>query len=186
MEKELQNAIKTLKEGRLLLYPTDTVWGIGCDATNEAAVQKVFKLKQRETTKALICLVSDYAMLGQYIHPFPEHLKTILANQKKPTTVIYQNSTGLANNLLAADGSIGIRICQADFCQALIKRFGKPIVSTSANLSGCPTPTSFEEIGEEIIKGVDYIVNLQPDKKIADPSSIIKIGSDHEIIILRE
>lgn len=186
MKKEVQESYQVLKKGKLLLYPTDTVWGIGCDATNPKAVQKIYDLKKREESKALICLVSDFDMLRNYVAFLPDNLENIIQQQTKPTTVIYHSSKNLASNLIAEDNSIAIRVCKTDFCQALFKKFKKPIVSTSANISGTPTPKTYEQINAEIKKGVDYIVNLQTDKKNAQPSNIIKIEKDGSIQVIRD
>ncbi len=187
MEKEIKKAIETLRSNGLLLYPTDTVWGIGCDATSIAAVQKVYALKQRAASKALICLVADYTMLQDYIKHSPPNLKEILERQTKPTTVIYLHPRGIASNLVAQNDSLAIRICHHPFCQKLIRDFGSPIVSTSANISGAPTAKTFGQITSKIKKGVDYIVNL-PDESgsNAEPSKIIKIEEDGSIKTIRE
>lgn len=187
MEKEINKAVETLRNKGLLLYPTDTVWGIGCDATSAAAVQKVYQLKQRAESKALICLVADYQMLTHYVEAVPKSLKTILHQQSRPTTVIYSHPRGVAQNLVVGDDSLGIRICHYPFCQELLRAFGKPIVSTSANISGAPTAKTFAQITSKIKKGVDYIVNL-PEEQRSDPkpSKIIKIEEDGSIKIIRE
>lgn len=186
MQKEINNALNILKQGKVLLYPADTIWGIGCDATNYEAVQKIYDIKQRDDSKALICLVSDFKMLNQYIEDIPEVAYDILKHTKKPTTIIYDNPKWVAENLIADDNTIGIRVVRDGFCNALIKRFKKPIVSTSANISGTPSPTCFKEIDDEILKGVDYIVDLQREKKSGKPSSIIKLSSDGIVKIIRK
>lgn len=186
MQAELKKSEQILKNGKLLLYPTDTVWGIGCDATNPNAVQKVYNLKQRDDSKALICLVSSIEMLKDYVENVPaEAIEIILKNTKKPTTIIYYANQKLAKNLLAEDGSVAIRVCQTDFCQQLINKFGKPIISTSANISGFPTPQNYNQIQPEILKGVDYVVNLQKSKKNAQPSQILKIDKSGQIHVIR-
>lgn len=185
MKDELHNALNTLKKGGLLLYPTDTVWGIGCDATNYEAVQKVFQLKKREESKAMICLVSDFKMLNQFVQEIPEVAYDILKNTYKPTTVIYDNPIRVAENLVPEDNTLAIRVCRDKFCNQLIKKFKRPIISTSANLSGRPTPKSFKQIDKEILKGVDYVVNLRPKRKNAKPSAIIKLGLDGSVKIIR-
>lgn len=186
MQKELKIATDILNDGGSLLYPTDTIWGIGCDATNPEAVKKVYAIKRRSASKALVCLVADFSMLQKYITKIPDDLQSILEAQTKPTTVIFSHPTGLAKNLLAEDHSVAIRICKNHFCQQLIKKFGRPIVSTSANISGSPAPASFDQIDPKIIKSVDYVVNLPLEKKGATPSQIIKIGADQKITIIRE
>ncbi|RAJ13169.1 L-threonylcarbamoyladenylate synthase [Olleya aquimaris] len=186
MQSQLEKAIETLKQGGLILYPTDTVWGIGCDATNANAVRKVYQLKQRDDSKALICLVNNYSMLERYVDNVPKIAYTILDIADQPTTVIYDAPAGIAENLVAEDNTLAIRIPDHEFCQKLIKYFGKPIVSTSANIAGQPTPKSFKEIGDAILKGVDYVVNLQSENKNAKPSTIIKLSNSGEVKIIRE
>jgi len=186
MHNEIQQTIDILNKGGLILYPTDTVWGIGCDATNEAAVKKVFELKRRQDSKALICLVSDLRMLQRYVYDIPEAAYDIIEYSTKPTTIIYDQPINLAKNLVAEDNTIGIRVASDEFCQKLIRKFKRPLVSTSANISGNPTPKSFREIGSEILKGVDYVVNLQLEKNNSQPSSIIKIGNDAVVKIIRK
>jgi L-threonylcarbamoyladenylate synthase len=186
MHNEIQQTIDILNKGGLILYPTDTVWGIGCDATNEAAVKKVFELKRRQDNKALICLVSDLRMLQRYVYEIPEAAYDVIEFSTKPTTIIYDQPINLAKNLVAEDNTVGIRVASDEFCQKLIRKFKRPLVSTSANISGSPTPKSFREIGSEILKGVDYVVNLQLEKTNSQPSSIIKIGNDAVVKIIRK
>ncbi|WP_417360889.1 L-threonylcarbamoyladenylate synthase [Galbibacter sp.] len=186
MHNEIQQTIDILIKGGLILYPTDTVWGIGCDATNEAAVKKVFELKRRQDNKALICLVSDLRMLQRYVYEIPEAAYDVIEFSTKPTTIIYDQPINLAKNLVAEDNTVGIRVASDEFCQKLIRKFKRPLVSTSANISGSPTPKSFREIGSEILKGVDYVVNLQLEKTNSQPSSIIKIGNDAVVKIIRK
>ena len=186
MTEEINKAISTLKNGGLILYPTDTVWGIGCDATNEVAVEKVYSLKQREDSKALICLVANDAMLERHVEQVPEVAYDILDLATKPTTIIYDKPIALAKNAIAHDNTMAIRVASDKFCQYLINKFKKPIISTSANIAGEPTPKSFGEISDVILKGVDYIVNLQHDKKNAAPSSIIKLSNDGRVKVIRE
>jgi L-threonylcarbamoyladenylate synthase len=172
-----------LKQGKTILYPTDTVWGLGCDATNFEAVSNIYQLKNRVETKSLIVLVSSIHMLKKYVS-IPKKVIEILRKQSNPTTIIYQNPKGFAKNTIAKDNSIAIRIVQDDFCRKLIKRFGKPIVSTSANVSGEATPKSFQEISQPILEGVDYIVNLHQNKTSSKSSTILKMLGD-EIQVLR-
>ncbi|MAN27208.1 MULTISPECIES: L-threonylcarbamoyladenylate synthase [Mesonia] len=186
MKEEINNTIATLKRGGLILYPTDTVWGIGCDATNAEAVEKVFALKQRAESKSLICMVSDFKMLNQYVEEIPEVAYDILKYAAKPTTIVYDDPIRVAENLIAEDNSLAIRVCKDKFCNQLIRKFRKPIVSTSANISGEPTPKSFKQISPEILKGVDYVVNLQPSKKNAQPSTIIKLSLDGKVQVIRK
>ena len=186
MQSEIQKSLKILKEGGLILYPTDTVWGIGCDATNPEAVKKVYQLKQREDSKALICLVSDDRMLKKYVKQIPEAALNIIDITDKPTTIIYDDAQNLAQNLIAEDGTIAIRIPNDDFCYWLSRKFNGAIVSTSANISGKPTPKSFKEITPEVLKGVDYVVNLHREKVCNKPSSIIKLSNNGLVKIIRE
>jgi L-threonylcarbamoyladenylate synthase len=185
-EKDIEQALQTLKSGGLLLYPTDTVWGIGCDATNVAAVEKIFSLKQRPDKKAMIVLVAEERDILQYVAHPDLAVFDYLQKATKPTTVIYEGAIGLADNLTGNDGSIAIRICRDTFCRHLIKRFRKPIVSTSANLSGQPPPAIFTAISDDIKNGVDYIVkHRQEDEMVAEPSSIIKWNKDGSVTVLR-
>ena len=183
-EKDIEQCLQVLQNGGLILYPTDTVWGIGCDATNEKAVEKVYKLKRRPDEKAMIVLVADERDVLQYVASPDLAVFDYLQEAKKPTTVIYEDAIGLADNLVGKDGSIAIRICNEQFCKHLIKRFRTPIVSTSANISGEPVAKIFAEINDQIKNGVDYVVNYrQDDKTIAAPSSVIKWNNGHLEVI---
>ncbi len=174
-ENDIEHCLDVLKNGGTILYPTDTIWGIGCDATNAAAVEKLYALKKRSDEKAMIVLVADEKDVLQYVASPDLSLFDYLQEQSKPTTVIYEGAIGLADNLLAADGSIAIRICQEVFCKHLIRRFRKPLVSTSANISGHPSPKIFSDIQPDIVDKVDYVVKYrQEDETIAEPSAIIK------------
>ena len=186
MKKEIEHTVTILKQGGLILYPTDTVWGIGCDATNSEAVKKVYQLKERSDSKALICLVNNYGMLERHVDNVPKIAYDILDLAVNPTTIIYDNPAGIAENLVANDDTLAIRVIKHEFCEKLIRYLGKPIVSTSANISGEPTPKSFKEIPQAILKGVDYVVNLHNEKKTIKPSSIIKISNDGKVKIIRE
>lgn len=183
---EGKEALAVLKRGGLILYPTDTVWGIGCDATNADAVDKIYALKKRAETKAMICLVNDFKLLNQFIEQIPEVAYDILKYAEKPTTIVYDDPIRVAENLVGEDNTLAIRVTRDDFCSQLIKRLGRPLVSTSANLSGDPTPKSFKEISPVILNGVDYIVNLQRNKKSGDPSTIIRLKNDGQVTILRK
>ena len=163
-KKEIDNAITILNEGGLILYPTDTVWGIGCDATNKDAVEKIFKLKKRSDKKTMICLVSNQFMLEQYVEKVPEPAYDIMDLSERPVTIIYDNPKDVADNLIADDNTLAIRVASDQFCQQLIRKFKKPIVSTSANIAGEPTPGNFSEISELILKGVDYVVKFGTEK----------------------
>ena len=179
----LLDALKVLQNKQILLYPTDTVWGLGCDATCDEAVAKIFELKNRVESKSLVILVSSLEMLNSYIETIPEKAIQIIKTSENPTTVIYQNPKGFASNTVASDNTIAIRIPKHDYCLDLINLFGKPIVSTSANISGEATPKSFSEISQPILEGVDYIVNLERDKITDKSSTILKlIGEDIEVI----
>ena len=185
-EKDIEKCLEVLRSDGLILYPTDTIWGIGCDATNEKAVEKVYQLKKRSDEKAMIVLVADERDVMQHVAAPDLALFDYLATTVKPTTVIYDGALGFADNLVAIDGSIAIRICHDEFCRHLLRRFRKPIVSTSANISGMPSPKNFKEIAEEIRNGVDYIVQYkQEDKTPAQPSSLIR-WNNGKVTILRE
>jgi len=186
MQKIIDETISNLKQGGIILYPTDTVWGIGCDATNFEAIEKIFKLKQRNESKSLICLVSDLKMLNYYIQDIPEAAYSILKYADKPTTIIYDKPVRVAKNLIAENNTLAIRIVEEGFSNQLIRKLKRPIVSTSANISGKSTPKSFKKISQEIIKGVDYVVNLPHEKKGVQPSSIIKLGNDGSVKIIRQ
>ncbi len=186
MKDELINCIEALKKGGLILYPTDTVWGIGCDATNAEAVERVFQLKQRGDRKSLICLVSDFKMLNEYIENVPEVAYDILKYADKPTTIIYDDPIRVAENLVAEDNSLAIRVTKDEFCKKLIQKLRKPLVSTSANFSGATTPRAYAEIDPLILEGVDYIVNLHRERKSGKPSAIIKLKNDGNVMIIRK
>ena len=172
---DIEQCLKVLKEGGTILYPTDTIWGIGCDATNALAVEKIIALKQRPVEKSFVVLVASEKDVLQYVAAPDLAVFDYLEKTERPTTVIYEHALGLAENAIAEDGSVAIRICRDEFCRHLIKRFRKPIVSTSANLSAEPSPSSFKEIKDMIIRSVDYVVKYrQDDIAKAVPSSIIK------------
>jgi len=185
MQQELKKALAILEAGGLILYPTDTVWGIGCDATNPLAVQKVYALKKREESKALICLVSSFIMLEEVIPEVPLVARELLQEAEKPTTIIYHRPQWVAHNLVAEDNTLAIRVVQHEFCELLIEKFGKPIVSTSANISSQKTAESYQEISREILEGVDYVVNLHQQNQAAQPSAILLLGNDGEVTVLR-
>ena len=187
LQDEVKKAVEVMRNGGVILYPTDTVWGIGCDATNEEAVKRVYEIKRRSDSKALICLVDSEARLTRYVRRVSDVTWDMIELATKPLTVIYDNATGLAPNLLAEDGSVGIRITNEEFSKELCFRFQKPIVSTSANISGEPTPQTFDEISDEIKNAVDYVVKYsQRCKEKHQPSSIIKINADGEFTIIRK
>lgn len=183
---EIHNAFEVIKNGGIILYPTDTVWGIGCDATNEEAVKKIFALKQRAESKSMIVLVNGERMMHQVFNEIPEVAWQILDFSEKPTTLILDKPKNIAKNLIAEDNSLAVRMVKEPFCYKLMERMKKPLVSTSANISGMFTPKSFKEISPEIIKGVDYIVNLQHDKICDKPSTIIKLTLDSQVKVIRK
>jgi L-threonylcarbamoyladenylate synthase len=185
-ESDIIYCLETLRSGGLILYPTDTIWGIGCDATNPDAVQKIFLLKQRPETKSMIVLLADNKDIIRYTsHPEP-FVTEYLDKTTRPTTVIYEGAIGLAENLISEDGSVAIRIVREDFCRHLIKRFRKPIVSTSANISGQDAPQNFTGISERIKQGVDYIVKYrQQESQHAKASALIRFNKSGKPTILR-
>jgi L-threonylcarbamoyladenylate synthase len=184
-ERDIVECIRVLQSGGLILYPTDTVWGIGCDATNEAAVNKIYELKQRAASHAMIVLVADERDILQHVAAVDLSLFDHLQTLEKPTTVVYDGAIGLAYNLLAADGSVGIRICRDIFCRTLIRRFRKPLVSTSANISGESTPARFADISESIRNGVGYVAGYRRDDHApASPSSVIR-WNNGQVTVLR-
>ena len=182
-KKILNQSIEVLLNSQVILYPTDTVWGLGCDATNIDAVAKIFKLKNRVDSKSLVVLVSSMEMLLTYVGTVPQKAIDIISKTKKPTTIIYSNPKGLADNAIAVDNTIAIRIPTHNYCLEIINKLGKPIISTSANISGESTPKSFSEISLPILEGVDYVVNLEQDKITDKSSTILKlVGNDIEVI----
>ena len=181
INKEINNAYEAIKEGGIILYPTDTVWGIGCDASNEEAVAKIYALKKREESKSMICLMNSDKMVFNIFKDVPEVAWEILDMSENPTTLILDKPKNVAKNLIAEDNTLAIRIVKEPFCFKLMERMKKPLVSTSANFSGKPSPKSFKEIDPEIIKGVDYVVNLHQDKICEKPSTIIKLSLDSQV-----
>ena len=186
IEDDIKACIETLQKGGLILYPTDTVWGIGCDATNKEAISKIFALKNREDAKAMIVLIEAESAILEYVENPAPTIFDYIKGVHKPTTIIYNKAKNLPSNLLLSDGSVAIRICSDPFCKKLIKHFGKPIVSTSANISGYPTPLLFKDIPLEIIEGVDYVVkHRQEENELRQPSSIVKWDLNGALIIIR-
>lgn len=186
MTEDIKKACEVMAAGGIILYPTDTIWGIGCDATNEKAVQRIYELKRRADNKAMLVLMDSEAKLNMYVSDVPDIAWDLISVSDKPLTIIYSSAKNLATNLLAADGSVGIRITSEEFSRKLCERFRKPLVSTSANVSGDPSPTNFSEISEEIKAGVDYIVNYrQDDMSKAAPSGIIKLGEGGLVQVIR-
>lgn len=186
MIEDIKKACEVMAAGGLILYPTDTIWGIGCDATNEEAVRKVYALKRRSDHKAMLLLLDSSAKLNYYVQEVPDVAWDLIELADSPLTVIYSGARNVAPNLLAEDGSVGIRITQEEFSHKLCERFRKPLVSTSANVSGAPSPANFSEISETIKSGVDYIVRYrQEDLSKAAPSHIIKLGAGGLVKIIR-
>jgi L-threonylcarbamoyladenylate synthase len=185
-EEDIKNSLKALKEGGLILYPTDTIWGLGCDATNVAAVEKIFRIKTRAENKSFIILVNGMTMLERYVKNVPQAAIELTDVSESPLTIIYPDGKNLASGVCGEDGSVGIRICNEPFCKELISRFRKPIVSTSANLSGKPAAADFSEITEEILSQVDYTVKYkQDDRQKHSPSPVIQIDKNGTLKILR-
>lgn len=185
--EDIRQAVEVLKKGGIILYPTDTIWGIGCDATNAEAVARIYQLKKREDSKNMAVLMENPNLLNSYIEEVPEVAWELVDVTDKPLTIVYPGAKNLAANLIAEDGGIGIRISGEAFTQQLIKRFRRPIVFTSANISSESPPAFFDEVSQEIIDGVDYVIQYrQEDRTPALPSSIIKLGVSGEIQILRK
>ncbi len=186
MTDDIREAVGVLRRGGIILYPTDTIWGIGCDATNAKAVERIYEIKHRNDSKALICLIDSDARLQRYARDLSDVAWDLLTLTTTPTTIVLDNICGLAENLYADDGSVGIRISHETFSKNLCHDFEKPIVSTSANLSGMPAPTTFADICEEIVKGVDYVCTTrQDDSQPHKPSAVIRLTASGEVTILR-
>ncbi len=187
MIEDIKKACQVMREGGVILYPTDTIWGIGCDATNEEAVRRVYEIKQRLDSKAMLVLVDSPVKVDFYVQDVPEVAWDLIELADKPLTIIYSGARNLAPNLLAEDGSVGIRVTNEPFSKRLCQQFRKAIVSTSANVSGQPSPSSFGEISEEIKAAVDYVVECRREETgRPKPSSIIKLGKGGVIKIIRE
>ena len=186
MTEDIKKACEVMAAGGIILYPTDTIWGIGCDATNEKAVQRVYELKRRADNKAMLVLMDSEAKLDRYVSDVPDIAWDLISVSDKPLTIIYSSAKNLATNLLGADGSVGIRITNEEFSKKLCERFRKPLVSTSANVSGQPGAANFSEISDEIKSAVDYIVGYrQDDMSKAAPSGIIKLGAGGLVQVIR-
>lgn len=185
-EQDVIKSLEVLRKGGVILYPTDTIWGLGCDATNQDAISKIYKIKQREESKSMIILVAEENDILKYVAAPDFEVFDFITAQEKPTTVIYENAVSLPDNLIQEDGSIAIRIVRDEFCRHLIKRLGKPLVSTSANISGDPSPASFKDISKKIKNSVDYIVGWrQEDANPSQPSQILKWNSDGTVSYIR-
>lgn len=187
MIEDIKAALEVLQKGGVILYPTDTIWGLGCDACNQEAVSRIYNIKKRADSKSMLVLMENAALLDRYVAEVPEIAFDLIEVSDKPLTIIYDGAKNLAKNLIADDGSIGIRITTEAFSSDLIRRFKRPVVSTSANISGNPSPACFDEISREIIDSVDYVVKYrQDDAKKAVPSGIIKLGQSGEFKIIRQ
>ena len=187
MEKEILAAIEVLRAGGLILYPTDTVWGIGCDATNAEAVEKIYKLKQSENKTSMIVLCRDADMIVRYVNKAPGIAFEVMEMSEQPITLILEGAVNVAKNLIPEEGTLGVRVPNHEFCHQLLRRFGKPIVSTSANISGEATPRNLAEVTKEIIDGVDFVVNPRfQGRPTGKPSSIIAFGEGCEVTIIRD
>lgn len=185
--EDIRQAVETVRRGGVILYPTDTIWGIGCDATNAEAVARVYAIKQRVDSKALICLLGSEASLNLYVSDVPEVAYDLIEFTTKPLTIIYDGGRNLAPNLLAEDGSVGIRVTKEEFSQTLCMRCKRALVSTSANISGQPSPATFSDIPAELLEAVDYVcTSRRSEKGQARPSSIMKLSATNEIKIIRE
>ncbi|WP_131539031.1 L-threonylcarbamoyladenylate synthase [Pedobacter nototheniae] len=187
LKEEINKALEVLKAGGVILYPTDTIWGLGCDATNEEAVDKILKIKNRPAEKSLIVLLDTDNKLQSYVSEVPDVAYDLIEYAENPLTIIFSGAKNLAKNVINADGSVGIRVVKHDFCTQLIQRFRKPIVSTSANLSGDPSPKNFDEINEQIKDAVDYIVDFeQENKSNKKPSTIMKLSPGGQFEFIRK
>ena len=186
INEEVHKAYEVIKEGGIILYPTDTVWGIGCDASNAEAVAKIYKLKQRAETQSMIVLMNGEKMMYNVFKDIPEVAWQIIDLSEKPTTLILDKPRNVAPNIISTDNSLGIRVVKEPFCFKLMEKMKKPLVSTSANISGQPTPIAFKDISPEIIKGVDYVVNLHREKIGGKPSTIIKLTNDSQVKVIRK
>lgn len=186
LRTEIEKALNVLKNGGVILYPTDTVWGLGCDATNEEAVSKINEIKGRSSDKSFIILLDTDAKLQSYVTEIPDVAYDLIEYAENPLTIVFSGAKNLAKNVINEDGSVGVRIAKHDFCQQLIQRFRKPITSTSANISGQPSPRFFDEISEEIKDAVDYIVELEQDLRIEKkPSTIMKLAPGGQFSFIR-
>ncbi|HAM10339.1 MAG: threonylcarbamoyl-AMP synthase [Bacteroidetes bacterium GWE2_41_25] len=186
-EEDSQTALKTLRSNGVILYPTDTIWGLGCDATSQDAVEKIFRIKSRDENKSLLILVNSAQMLERYVHDIPEAVFELIAVTDDPLTIIYPKGKNLAKGVCSNDGSVGIRICRDEFCNQLISAFRKPIVSTSANFSGKPSPQLYSEIEKNLIDSVDYVVKYhQNDRQKRSASPVIKFNADGSFKIIRK
>ena len=186
-DKDINESLTVLREGGIILYPTDTIWGLGCDPTNLSAVERIYKIKSRDRNKSLLILVDGEQMLDRYVEEIPEIAYQLYSVSDDPLTIIYPKGKNLAPGVCSDDGSVGIRICRDEFCSELIRRFRKPVISTSANLSGKPSPKNFDEIDKSVINSVDFAVKYrQEDKGNYSSSPVIKLDRDGTFKILRK
>jgi L-threonylcarbamoyladenylate synthase len=186
MKTEIEKALQVLKLGGVILYPTDTIWGLGCDATNEEAVAKINAIKGRPEDKSLIVLIDTENKLQSYITEIPDVAYELIEYAENPLTIVFSGAKNLAKNVINADGSLGIRVVKHQFCEQLLQRFRKPIVSTSANISGQPAPKYFDDIDERIKEAVDYVVDFEQDnREVRKPSTIIKLGPSGQFEFIR-
>jgi L-threonylcarbamoyladenylate synthase len=187
MKEDLKNALDALKRGGVILYPTDTIWGIGCDATNTKAIERIYAIKKRTDSKSMLILVDEAWRINDYVNDIPDVALQLVEITDKPLTIIYTGARNISQSILGVNDSIGIRVTSDEFCKKLIKSLNKPIVSTSANISGSQSPANFSEISKDVIESVDYVVQWrQNDKNKSVPSSIIKIGPKGEVEIIRK
>ena len=187
LKQEVEKALEVLRQGGIILYPTDTIWGIGCDATNAEAVDRVYKLKGRDAAKSMIILLDTESKLPSYVREVPEIAYDLIEYAENPLTIIYSGAKNLASNVVGADGSIAIRVTRDEFCKQLIQRFKKPIISTSANLSNESSPANFQEVHDAIVTGVDLVVDWkQDDTAVKKPSTIMKLEPDGRFAFIRK
>ena len=187
MKQEIDKANDILRKGGVILYPSDTIWGIGCDATNNAAIERLYKIKQRRGQKSSIVLVDSPGMLSRFVREVPDNAWDLVECAESPLTIVYPEAVGLADNLISEDKTIAIRVVKDEFCRLLIGKLNKPLVSTSANVSDRPSPESFGAISDDILNRVDYIVNLRQDEEnMSKPSPIIRLGLKGEVEIIRK
>lgn len=186
MQEVINKALEVLRNGGVILYPTDTIWGIGCDATNDKAVERIYEIKQRADNKSMLVLLDNIAKLDRYVNEVPDVAFDLIEMSEKPLTIIFEQSKGLSPNISKSNETVGIRITNEIFSKRLIEQFKKPIVSTSANISGEPSPACFFDVSDEIKNAVDYVVDFRQDDKKAQPSSIIMLGNDNSVKVIRE
>ncbi len=187
MVEDIEKSLEVLRSGGVILYPTDTIWGLGCDATNDSAIQKIYKIKQRVASKSMIVLLDSVSKISNYVKNRPKIISQLVENTQKPLTIIYNDAQNLSKEIISDDNSIAIRVTKEMFSKELCQKFGKPIVSTSANISGRKSPQIFKDIEQEIIEEVDYVVKFrQDDNKINQPSKIIKLETENQFSIIRE